>query len=94
MNHWLIASGTQAVLSKCMAAQAIAELARHHHGVLLAQEIQPGTEGYTDMLAELAAANAAFAVIKQAVANGKEIASAGNAIAQFVGAKEKLQQRP
>lgn len=45
------------------------------------------------MLAELAAANAAFAVIKQAVANGKEIASAGNAIAQFVGAKEKLQQR-
>jgi len=45
------------------------------------------------MLAELAAANAAFAVIKQAVANGKEIASAGNAIAQFVGAKEKLQQK-
>ena len=45
------------------------------------------------MLAELAAANAAFAVIKQAVANGKEIASAGNAIAEFVGAKEKLQQK-
>jgi hypothetical protein len=45
------------------------------------------------MLAELAAANAAFAVIKQAVANGKDIAAAGNAIAQFVGAKEKLQQK-
>lgn len=45
------------------------------------------------MLAELAAANAAFAIIKQAVSNGKEIASAGNAIAEFVGAKEKLQQK-
>ena len=45
------------------------------------------------MLAELAAANAAFAVLKQAVANGKEIAAAGNAIAEFVGAKEKLQQK-
>ena len=45
------------------------------------------------MLAELAAANAAFAVIKQAVQNGKEIAAAGNAIAQFVGAKEKLEKK-
>ena len=45
------------------------------------------------MLAELAAANAAFSVIKQCVSNGKEIAAAGNAIAQFVGAKEKLQQK-
>ena len=45
------------------------------------------------MLAELAAANAAFAVIKQAVSNGKEIAAACNAIAEFVGAKEKLQQK-
>ena len=45
------------------------------------------------MLAELAAANAAFAVIKQAVANGKEIAAAGNAIASFVGAKEKLERK-
>ena len=43
------------------------------------------------MLAELAAANAAFAVIKQAVSNGKEIA--GSAIAEFVGAKEKLQAK-
>jgi hypothetical protein len=45
------------------------------------------------MLAELAAANAAFAVIKQAVQNGKEIASAGSAVAEFVGAKEKLQAK-
>ena len=45
------------------------------------------------MLAELAAANAAFAVIKQAVTNGKEIAAAGSAIAEFVGAKEKLRAK-
>ena len=45
------------------------------------------------MLAELAAANAAFAVIKTAVQNGKEIAAAGNAIASFVGAKEDLQRK-
>ena len=45
------------------------------------------------MLAELAAANAAFNVIKTAVMNGKDIASAGKAIASFVGAKEELQKR-
>ena len=45
------------------------------------------------MLAELAAANAAFAVIKTAVQNGKEIAAAGSAIASFVGAKEDLQRK-
>ena len=45
------------------------------------------------MLAELAAANAAFSVIKSAVQNGKEIASAGKAIASFVGAKEQLQKK-
>jgi len=45
------------------------------------------------MLAELAAANAAFAVIKTAVANGKDIAAAGSAIANFVGAKEDLQRK-
>ena len=45
------------------------------------------------MLAELAAANAAFAVIKTAVQNGKEIAAAGSAIAQFVGAKETLEKK-
>lgn len=45
------------------------------------------------MLAELAAANAAFAVIKTAVQNGKDIATAGSAIANFVGAKEALQKK-
>ncbi len=45
------------------------------------------------MLAELAAANAAFAVIKTAVQNGKDIAAAGSAIASFVGAKEDLQRK-
>lgn len=45
------------------------------------------------MLAEIAAANAAFSVLKQAISNGKELASAGNAIAQFVGAKEKLEKK-
>ena len=45
------------------------------------------------MLAELAAANAAFQVIKTAVQNGRDIASAGQAIAQFVGAKEDLQKK-
>ena len=45
------------------------------------------------MLAELAVANAAFSVIKQTVMNGKDIASAASAIAQFVGAKEDLQKK-
>tara|TARA_Y100000004_G_C8849234_1_gene383992 strand:+ start:114 stop:545 length:432 start_codon:yes stop_codon:yes gene_type:complete len=45
------------------------------------------------MLAELAAANAAFSVIKTAIQNGKEIADAGSAIANFVGAKEQLQKK-
>ena len=45
------------------------------------------------MLAELAAANAAFAVIQTAVQNGKDIAAAGSAIANFVGAKEDLQRK-
>ena len=45
------------------------------------------------MLAELAAANAAFSVIKQAVQNGSDIAKAGSAIAKFVGAKEDLQRK-
>ena len=45
------------------------------------------------MLAELAAANAAFSVIKQAVQNSGDIAKAGSAIAKFVGAKEDLQRK-
>ena len=42
------------------------------------------------MLAELAAANAAFAIIKQTVQNGGEIAKAGKAIGSFLSAKEDL----
>lgn len=45
------------------------------------------------MLAELAAANAAFAVIKQCVSNGRDLASAGKQINDFVFAKEELQRR-
>ena len=45
------------------------------------------------MLAELAAANAAFSVIKQAVQHSGDIAKAGSAIASFVGAKEDLQKK-
>ena len=37
-------------------------------------------------------ANSAFAVIKQTLENGKDISSAGHAIANFVGAEDKLQQ--
>lgn len=45
------------------------------------------------MLAELAAANAAFGVIKQAVQNSGDLARAGTAIAKFVGAKEDLEKK-
>jgi len=45
------------------------------------------------MLAEVAAANAAFAVIKQCVQNGRELTAAGEAIAKFVTAKEELQRK-
>lgn len=45
------------------------------------------------MLAELAAANAAFSIIKQAVQNGRELADAGSAITKYVGAKEELARR-
>lgn len=45
------------------------------------------------MLAELAACNAAFSVIKTAISNGKEIADAASAVASFVGAKEDLQRK-
>jgi uncharacterized membrane protein YidH (DUF202 family) len=45
------------------------------------------------MLAELAACNAAFAVIKQCVQNGGEIVNAGKAIAKFVTGKEELQRK-
>ena len=45
------------------------------------------------MLAELAAINGAFAIIKTTIANGKELASAGSAIADFAFAKEDLQAK-
>ena len=45
------------------------------------------------MLAELAIANAAFAVIKQTLANGKEIADAGSALTNYFGASQSIQQK-
>ena len=45
------------------------------------------------MLAELAAFNAGFAVVKQCLANGRELTDAMNAIGQMVGAKEDLKRR-
>ena len=45
------------------------------------------------MLIELAAINSAFAIIKTTIANGKELASAGSAIADFAFAKEDLQAK-
>ena len=44
------------------------------------------------MLEMLAAANAAYAVIKKTVENGREISAAGAAIGKFVGAEDQLQQ--
>ena len=44
------------------------------------------------MIAELAAANAAFAVLKTTIQNGKEIASAGRALGQFLSAKEDIER--
>ena len=45
------------------------------------------------MLAELAIANAAFQVIKQTLANGKEIADAGSALTKYFGASQSIQQK-
>ena len=44
------------------------------------------------MLEMLMIANSAFAVIKQTLENGKDIASAGNAISRFVNAEDQLQK--
>ena len=44
------------------------------------------------MLAEIAAANAAFAVIKKAVENGRELVTCGKAIGQFVTAQDDLRK--
>tara|TARA_R110000772_G_scaffold104286_1_gene205631 strand:- start:169 stop:612 length:444 start_codon:yes stop_codon:yes gene_type:complete len=43
------------------------------------------------MLAELAIANAAFAVIKQTLANGRELADAGKAVGDYFGAEKDIQ---
>ena len=45
------------------------------------------------MIAELAAANAAFDVIKQTLANGREIYEAGEALAQYFGLKTEIQKK-
>lgn len=45
------------------------------------------------MIAELAAANAAFDVIKQTIENGKEIYEAGEALAKYFGLKTEIQKK-
>lgn len=45
------------------------------------------------MLAELAAANAAFAVIKTALMNGKTIADVGSKVSEYVNATEDLRKK-
>lgn len=45
------------------------------------------------MLVELAAANAAFDVVKQTLANGKEIYEAGEALAKYFGLKNEIQKK-
>tara|TARA_B100000768_G_C11239929_1_gene359020 strand:+ start:196 stop:666 length:471 start_codon:yes stop_codon:yes gene_type:complete len=44
------------------------------------------------MLEMLLVANSAFAIIKKTLENGKELHSAGSAIATFIGAEDKLKQ--
>jgi hypothetical protein len=45
------------------------------------------------MIAELAAANAAFAVIKAALANGKELSAIGGRVFDYFDNKAKLQEK-
>ena len=45
------------------------------------------------MIAELAAANAAFGVIKETIANGKELYEAGEALADYFGLKAEIQKK-
>ena len=45
------------------------------------------------MLAELMVANAAFAVIKKTLVNGKEIADAGSALTKYFGASQAIEQK-
>ena len=42
------------------------------------------------MLAELAAANAAFSILKKCVENGRDLANAGKAISDFTNAKDAI----
>ena len=46
-----------------------------------------------DMLIELMAANAAFAVIKQTLSNGKEIADAGSALTKYFSASQAIEKK-
>lgn len=45
------------------------------------------------MIAELAAANAAFSVIKAALANGKELVDVGSEALEYFNAKSAIQER-
>jgi hypothetical protein len=45
------------------------------------------------MLLELAAANAAFNVIKQALANGKDLSDMGSKVFDYFDNKAKIQQK-
>jgi hypothetical protein len=45
------------------------------------------------MLAELMAANAAFSVIKQALANGKELSALGSRVFDYFDNKAKIQEK-
>ena len=45
------------------------------------------------MLIELMAANAAFAVIKQTLSNGKEIAEAGSALTKYFSASQAIEKK-
>ena len=45
------------------------------------------------MLAEIAAANAAFAVIKTAIQNGREIADVAGKVGEYVNATEDLRKK-
>ena len=45
------------------------------------------------MLVELAAANAAFEVIKQTIQNGQDLIAAGNAVADYFGLKAEITRK-
>lgn len=45
------------------------------------------------MIAELAAFNAAFGVVKAAISNGRDIANCAKQIGDMIGAEEELKQR-